>query len=124
MLNKIQDFIRRIKWKIQKQKRGWSDREIWNLDDTIVKWIVPRLKAYKDTTQGYPGNLDSYELWQSMLDEMIFGFEFDESNWYSEHVFGLKGEEKEKKLKEFESLRERAEKGRIIFAKCFNNLWW
>lgn len=124
LLNKMKDFIRKVKWKIQKKNRGWSDIEIWNLDDTIAKWIVPRLKAFKSITQGYPAYLESLEQWQDMLGEMIFGFEFSSDEWYRDNVLGRPKEEREKKMNEFESMVKRAENGRILFAKHFNGIWW
>ena len=61
-----------------------------------------------------------------MLDEMIFGFEWpmNETNWYMENVFYLADEIKSEKIKEFETLNDRAEKGRMLFAEYFNGLWW
>jgi len=64
-----------------------SNRELWNLDCTIAEWILPRLKAYKAKTIGYPP-IDrkvyfetkelkdiTFEDWQNILDEIILGFE-------------------------------------------------
>lgn len=120
----LKDKLRDLKWWFQKKRRGWSDKEIWNLDNTIVEWLVPRLKEFKKITQGYPGNLESFEQWQDILDEMIFGFEWKDNEWYAENVFGLQEEEKNEKMKEFKDLMKRAEEGRILFAKYFCGLWW
>ena len=126
LIYKIKDGLKHLKWKIQKIFRGYSDIEMWNLDDTISKWIVPKLKEFKKITQGHPASLDTFEEWQDMLDEMIFGFEWpmNETNWYMENVFYLADEIKSEKIKEFETLNDRAEKGRMLFAEYFNGLWW
>lgn len=126
LIYKIKDILKNLKWKIQKIFRGYSDIEMWNLDDTISKWIVPKLKIFKSITQGSPAYLDSFEEWQNMLDEMIFGFEWPtkELEWYNKNVFYLTGDAKEEKFKEFEALKERALKGRILFAEHFYGLWW
>lgn len=124
LIYKLQDTFRELKWKFQHLFRGWSDKEIWNLDNTIVEWLVPRLKEFKKITQGYPGNLESFEQWQQMLDEMIFGFEWKSNEWYAENVFNKSEIEKEIKMIEFEKLIKRAEEGRILFAKYFCGLWW
>lgn len=36
-------------------------KETWNLDCTIAKFIIPRLKLYKKVINGYPGRLNSVE---------------------------------------------------------------
>lgn len=126
LIYKIKDILKNLKWKLQKIFRGYSDIEMWNLDDTISKWIVPKLKEFKKTAQGYPAYLNSFEQWQDILDEMIFGFEWptEETEWYAENVFYLTGDAKEEKIKEFEARIDRAKKGRMLFAEHFNGLWW
>lgn len=39
---------RRLRWFIQRRRRGFDDRELWGLDFTIAKFILPRLKAFND----------------------------------------------------------------------------
>ena len=120
----FKDLILSIKMHFQHRFRGWSDLELWNLDDTVSKWIVPRLKAFRANTIGYPPDIEFID-WQIEIGEMIFGFEFNDSEWYEKNVFPIKDpKEKEAKLNEYKSLCKRAEDGRILFAKRFNYLWW
>lgn len=121
---KVENIMNSLSRWFQKKMRGYSDLELWNLDDTIAKWIVPRLKAFRDTTQAYPANLESFEQWQEMLGEMIFGFEFSSDEWYRDNALGRPKEEREKKKNELESMVKRAENGRVLFAKHFNEIWW
>ena len=124
IIYKIQDWLQSRKWRIQKKRRGWSDPELWNLDDTVSKWIVPRLKAFQAETEGCPPDTDFVD-WMLEIREMIFGFEFDGSEWYEKNVFQIKNpEEREKKLNEYKDLCQRALDGRILFAKRFEYLWW
>lgn len=37
---------RKLKFLWQKLTRGYSDDEIWNLDVTLVKFLLPRLNRY------------------------------------------------------------------------------
>ena len=37
---------RLIRWPLQRLTRGFDDRDLWNLDRTIAKLIVPRLKIF------------------------------------------------------------------------------
>ena len=44
----LQDIFRgrRLKWFIQRRRRGFDDRELWSLDHTIARYVYPRLKAF------------------------------------------------------------------------------
>lgn len=66
-------------WKKQRLERGFDDTELWNLDHTIIQFILPRLKAFKEQLHGYPGNYDSFEQWQHDIDEMIWAMEWYDS---------------------------------------------
>lgn len=124
IIYKIQDWLKSLKWRRQKRRRGWSDLELWNLDDTVSKWLVPRLKAFRANTIGYPPDIEFTD-WQIEIGEMIFGFEFDGPEWYEKNVFPIKDpDEREKKLNEYKERCKRAEDGRILFAKRFEHLWW
>jgi len=79
--------------KRQKKKRGiytrFKDEELWSLDVTIAKFILPRLKKFKKVT-GCPGQFlldeegnlrqdpgfvkDAEQRWQDILDKMIWSF--------------------------------------------------
>ena len=63
-------------WKNQRIEQGFD--ELWNLDGTILQFIIPRLKEYRKLLHGYPGNYDTFEHWQHDLDEMIWAME-----WYN-----------------------------------------
>ena len=58
-------------------ERGWDDTEIWSLDITISKFILPRLKRFKEITVGcpYSDSIESLEEWKSILQQMIDAFE-------------------------------------------------
>ena len=121
---KIKDILFDIKMWWQRKTRDYSDLEIWNLDYTVSKWIVPRLKAFQLGTIGYPPEIE-FDEWKHELDEMIFGFEFDGPEWYEKNVFPIKDPaEKETKMEIYKDLCKRAEDGRILFAKRFDHLWW
>ena len=110
-------FLRRFKFLRQRLARGFSDRELWNLDHTMAKFILPRLKAFKDYHRSYPPDLTPKK-WDERLDEMIWAFEFtvNEWEWESELI-------EKTKIKKLESYYKRREKGLKLFAEYFNNLW-
>ena len=59
----------------QRINRGFDDSELWNLDITIIKFILPRLKAFKDYTKSIPYSLKSEIEWKDILNRIILGFE-------------------------------------------------
>jgi hypothetical protein len=92
-------------YKYQKIFRGFGDNELWNFDTTIAKYIVPRLKRFKELQHGYPADLGEEE-WCEILDQIIYSFELKLND------------------KEFdEKLRANYELGLIYFAKYFDHLW-
>ena len=56
--------------------------DTWSLDHTLAQIIVPCLKQFKDKLNGYPvidnsvSGLEAFENWKSILDKMIYSFEF------------------------------------------------
>ena len=99
---------RAIKFFFQKRTRGWSDEETWNLDITIAKFVLPRLKRLKQLQNGYPGDL-AEEKWDEILDKMIFSF--DKITNDEEIVME-------------QPQAERVQEGLDLFANRFRDLWW
>ena len=70
-------MFKKIKWFFQKILRGYSTLELWNLDYTFSKFILKRLKAFQKMKRyGHPSDLKSMEEWNSIIDKMIFSFEY------------------------------------------------
>lgn len=100
-----------IKQKWQKLTRGYSDEELWNLDGTICKWLLPRLKTFKEKTIGYPPTLSSPKEWNGILEKIILALELYNSDLPdSPEQARIEG----KQIKE----------GFELFGKYFCNLWW
>ena len=97
---------RHIKWLWQRLTRGFDNRELWNLDDTIVNFILPRLKEFKKINSEYPGCLTEQE-WNEILDKIINSFQLLKKNeWINE--------------KEDEKINE----GLLLFIKHLRDLWY
>lgn len=142
---KIKSFIYKIKWFIQRGKRGYSDYDIFDISDWFIQVIVPMLKQLKETKCGYPCDMTEEE-WNSQLDKMIKCFmEISEDgcsmkNEYENKVFesfDIEDTNKDK-TEECKELREKwlsrekeinnyKEKMKIeafnLFSKYFWNLW-
>ena len=89
------------KYKQQRIERGFDDSETWSLDATIIKFVLPRLKRFKEIPFGYPSCLNSQEEWDKILQTMI--------DWMENY---------DVIMDDFEY-----KEGRDNFFKYFSNLW-
>jgi hypothetical protein len=135
--------IRRIKFLYQRITRGWDDSQTWNLDYEIAKFIVPRLKRFKEITIGVPCNLPSFNIdqrsedadkkaekeWDDILDKMIKGFEWllKEDDWvfdsYSDPSLTDKAKYEEYKKRQ-RLVQKEVTEGLNLFKIYYRNLWW
>lgn len=98
--------------KKQPQYHHFTNDELWNLDCTIAKFVLPRLKRFKKHTIAHPATLTEKQ-WDNILDKMIFSFEHIASDnlWALESVGNKKIEKK-------------VQEGLQLFATWFTALWW
>lgn len=64
----------RIQYLFQWIRNGFPDSQVWNLDHSIAKYTLPRLKRLKEIQHGMPGDLSMKE-WNSIIDKMITAFD-------------------------------------------------
>lgn len=112
LINELSDDDKRIP-KLLKQikKRGFDDSELWNLDVTIAKFVLPRLKRFKEIITSCPGTFegdDDIEQWYTILDKIIFSMEKISQDNYSDPNLDI-----DKKVEE----------GLELFGKYFSALW-
>lgn len=100
-----------------KKKKGLSkirEEELWGLDVTLAKYILPRLIRFKDINDmSYPHDFESHEQWRKTIDKMIYAFEYVIKSNYEVYT-------------DLEEERKRAEKyreGMLLFAEYFMDLW-
>ena len=69
--------IKRVRWFIQRGRRGYADCDWWEMDSYLTRIILPMLKRLRNESMGYPGygQASTPEKWKSLLDEMIECFE-------------------------------------------------
>lgn len=97
---------REEKFSKQRLERGFDESETWNLYTTISRFIVPRLKAFKESNICYPPELTPDE-WNAILDKMIRTFEIASNSDFM----------KEEEADEFRE-------GFTLFSEYFFALWW
>lgn len=59
------------KYRNQQLERGFDDSELWSLDDTVLQFLLPRLRIFKTYTKSYPADLKSLDEWQNIIQKMI-----------------------------------------------------
>jgi len=98
---------------IKRTYHNFKNEELWSLDTTIAKFVLPRLKRFKKATRGHPSDLTEKQ-WDDILDKMIFSFDFivDHKKMYA---IGNIGNDK---------VWKKVDTGLALFAKWFNSLWW
>ena len=84
-------YYRPVKFLWQRLTRGWDDSALWSLDYTVIKFVYPLLKAFRELppsgtsfhpTEVYPEGHDqagnprplTTEEWDSILGEILAGF--------------------------------------------------
>ena len=102
------DDKREEKFAKQRIERGFDDSETWSIRDTIAKFIVPRLKRFREITIAYPGGMTEDE-WNIILDKMIRAFELVDDSYYDVWT--------DEQFKEYEE-------GMTLFKEHFLALWW
>jgi len=125
-------------WQIITTDGHFSDVELWDLDNQISKFILPRLRRFKNKVSGYPVSIvekcdtdrkewkesgcvpegrDTYyeQKWKGIIDEMIKTFEL--------HVNGdvYKGANVRK---DYLDREKKFQKGLALFAKYYEHLWY
>ena len=91
----------------QRDKFGFDNGEIFNLDVSFSKWMSKRLKRFIKVNNGYPVSLTEKK-WNKILKKMYKGFKLNSK--YT--VF--KGDKKYSKI----------EKAYKLFSKHHNDIWY
>ena len=96
--------------RIKKKHGKIQDNEIWDLDDTLARYILPRLKRFRQIkTNSYPSRLSGLEEWYQIIDKMIYSF-----NKCIEDEWDYSNLEEENRI---------YQEGMNLFAEYFRDLW-
>jgi len=103
-----------LKWFCQRRIKGYDNRELWSLDYSVARFMLPRLKEFRKRTCGYPaafskdyGNGQGEGGWDNVIGEIIWALEYglDKYEWSKEND-------------------QRFEKAMQLFGQYFWALWW
>lgn len=147
MFRRVKYFLKDIKTKTkhyyQKFRYGVSDYECWNLDFTIAKAILPKLKRFRSMKRwgcpaaftadgemirnpndpgGEPFLYLTEEEWNQILDEIIFAFDYTINEDHYNKLPAKPGESN-KYIDKSQKLFERQKRGLKLFTLYYGNLW-
>lgn len=76
-MGKLRNLKNNIKWRMQRANRGFSDKDVWDIDVWFLDVMPKMLTQLKETTHSAPllPNTDQdtcHEEWGKILDRMIF----------------------------------------------------
>lgn len=94
----------------QRITRGWDDSDTWALDDTFVRWFLPRLRRYRELTNGYPGNLNSAEEWDEILGKIVWALDQHQIDDWHLHLP--------------EEERPKVDEGFMLLGRWLQAMWW
>ena len=105
-------------WVYKKRKRKMKihihNFDVWNMDDTLARIIVPMLKKFKEQGNSRPSNL-SEKKWNDILDQMIWSFE--------QIIEGRDDAARDLSPEEYKKHNKRIDDGMKLFAKYYRHLW-
>ena len=105
-----------------KKREKINVKSLWNFDYTIIEFLVPRLKLFREKSQGYPDDVTGEE-WDSILDKIIKGLEAYKAerpwdkNLSTQENLDLDKTYYAKNASDFQNAME-------LLTKYFRNLWW
>ena len=111
----LRDVYFAVEFFIMRRLKGYSEKDLWNLDVHLSELIYTRLVAFRDSRHlvAYPADFNSIEEWKEVIDKMIFAFEYyaHEDRFATSNHYAMKYD------------IERAEEGLQLFTDYFTSLW-
>ena len=111
-MRKLFNWVPRL---VFRWRNGFYKHETWNLENTIARFILPRLVYLRDTGHSYANETSSEEEWFVILSKMIESFEFysdGEDTYLLNHS-----------ATEYCDYLTYVQEGLELFAEYFGDLW-
>ena len=124
---RIRDWCRDLRYRCQRFKKGYSDRDVWELRDWFIRNVKPMLRELSAKAYNYPEEAGE-EQWNKILLEMadlLDVMDIWDDTAACKHV-GLEPEDKSPEAIRLISAEKEKAKERFfyLFNKWFNDLWY
>ena len=103
---------------IERGRKGYCYEDLWSFDDWLSKLIAKGLREFKENCSGYPNDIDDWDEWMKILDEMIECF--DEQ---TRDVDNLSGDFMARWNLRQEIKKEKLHRGLELLEKYYYDLW-
>ena len=120
----LRDLPREIRWFIQRGKRGYADCDLWSFDNYLANMLPKALRQFKERLYAYPATdgAETPEKWNSILDQMIEGFEAIRDN---DDDFIRPGEnDGTAYIERYHVAQSKLDHSMQLMSKWFTSLWW
>lgn len=117
ILQRIKDLLHQIKNLYLRFRYGAGCCDIFCLNYHLAKRIIKPLKFFRANVYSFPTEFKKIEEWESIIDEMIFAFEFFLEDEYANPKY------ENYNAKQMEKVYDRAQKGFELFGKYYRDLW-
>lgn len=109
MSDLIEEFVEK---KIVEDPESIKDKDLWSLDGTLAKYMLPRLVAFRDRFEGRsrPQNLETSEEWVAIQNDIIYMLEYSILEFEADH-------------RSFKYDMERVSRGEKLLGEYFLHLW-
>lgn len=117
IINFVKYMPRHIKSFWQRGMRGYSDCDLWNIDEYVSEVMIGVLTQFKEHHAGYPSTI-SDKKWTSILGEIIEGFKAHQA--FDDDDMIKNGEYNREKS---DALIKKFNRGMRLLSKWYFNLW-
>lgn len=111
-------------WK-QRRKQGFIDEDTYSLYNPIAKFILPRLRCFRECAFGriYSRDGISHDTWCQIVDRMIWSMNeiVENDGLHQENPKLIWTEEGERERKRYYA---KLQEGLTLFGRYFQGLWW
>ena len=126
---KISTFIDEIRHRAQRAKKGYSTRDVWDIDMWFIETMKPMLEEYLEHNCGYPDDeFDSEEEWNKVIKEMIWYLNEMDYQKKADELFKKYGTFMPAEDKNIMDIYNECEEYKNhffeLFSKYFHCLWW
>lgn len=113
---------RRLLYLWQRLTRGFDDSITWDLRYELARWLLPRLKRFKEIHHGYPSELTE-EAWENILKKMILALEFEANEELRHESFFKWLNGPDHMTAHWKKMYQRKQEGLFYLGKFFDHLW-
>lgn len=101
-----------IKWMYQRVRYGYDDTFLWDIGYSVAELLDKTLPKYFENMNGYPSYIGSMDEWRAIIREIIDGMQA--ARKLNEYDFSKEN---------LEELVNKADKGMLLFAKYYRDIW-